>query len=292
MDECKIPYNVTKDSLHITSSDGTSVLANFDPYRVMSTDMNVAMAEFHGVTNAAGYGEPQPVDRGATPTKKRIFKDSLLARWRHSEMRTVPNLPAELVEKFEPIAVREANTFYGRNRFICSLMGYDIDIARNDARIWTNTFLGRYRLRYEDAEQEDTENRKLLTNYLRQRFVEQRKGMDRERRNVEPGEAYGSYIEEHGEEPTEEWRKAHDEIGVKSPASRKAKVKDILNANFAKMGHNGMLETLRFTAKEHPCVDTRQAASRYLKKHLEGCLECVAAAQVEQQVASGKLASA
>lgn len=269
LDACKIPYEASKESINI---GGTPIA--FDASNVMSTDMNVAMQEFHAITQAAGFGTPLPVDRGAAPVKKRLFKDNILARWRHSEMRTVPNQPQDVLDAFKPIARREANTFYSRNKYLCSSQGYDIDVAFNDALLWTNTFLGRYRIRLDDPETEHKENAKLLTNYLRQRFQEQARGLKRERRNVVPDDAYFCDLEEVGDAPSDEWKEAHDQIGYKSAQLRRAKVKELLADSFAKMEHGDMVTVLERTAKEHPCIDTRHAASRYLKDHVEGCNLC------------------
>ena len=274
LDECSIPYSVQGDSLSLINREGIGLPVTVNPHAVMSTDMAVAMAEFHRITQEAGYGMPSPVDRGVAPVKKRVFKDNLLARWRHNEMRTVPNAPKEEIAIFSPVARREANIFYSRNKYLCSSMGYDIDVAYNDALVWTNTFLGRYRIRREDEAQATSENKKLLTNYLRQRFTEVSKGLLRERRNVTPGEAYMTHIREDGDEPTADWKEEHDEIRFKSPPLRRAKVKDILNQNFARMGHDQMIEVLNQTAKEHPCIDTRHAAAKYLREHSESCTSC------------------
>jgi hypothetical protein len=189
-------------------------------------------------------------------------------------MRTVPNAPSEELKVYAPVAKREANIFCSRNRYMCSLLGYDTSVAYNDALVWTNTFLGRYKIRREDAEMGESENKKLLTNYLRQRFTEIANGLAREQRNVMPGNAYTAHIRDYGEEPTAEWKEEHDEIGFKSPPLRKAKVKEILNQNFAKMGHDNMVETLTTTSKEHPCIDTRHAAAKYLREHVASCTLC------------------
>jgi hypothetical protein len=275
LDACSIPYDSTDSSIALyPNSDLPGVPATFDPHAIMSTDMTVAMGEFHKITKEAGYGEPTPVNRGEAPLKKRIFKDNLLARWRHSEMRTVPNATTEELKLYSPVSKREANIFYSRNRYMCSLMGYDLNVAQNDALIWTNTFLGRYKIRREDPEMEESENKKLLTNYLRQRFTEIANGLVREQRNVMPGGAYTAHIRDYGEEPSAEWKSEHDEIGFKSPPLRKAKVKEILNQNFARMGHEDMVETLTTTSKDHPCIDTRHAAAKYLRDHVASCNLC------------------
>jgi hypothetical protein len=274
LDSCSIPYISTPESLSIRTVEGGVVPATVDPHSVMSTDMGVAMGEFHRITKEAGYGEPNPVDRGTTPVKKRVFNDNLLARWRHNEMRTVPNATKDDLKLFGAVAKREANIFYSRNKYMCSVMGYDVDVAHNDALIWTNTFLGRYRIRRDDATEAESENKKLLTNYLRQRFTEIAKGMARERRNVTPSEAYLTHIRDDGDEPEAAWKEEHDEIRFKSPPKRRERVKDILNESFSKMGHDQMVEVLTQTSKDHPCIDTRHAAAKYLREHSGACGSC------------------
>jgi hypothetical protein len=195
-------------------------------------------------------------------------------------MRTVPNTPTAELMEYNDVALREARIFTSRNRYICREMGYDVEAGHNDALIWTNTFLGRYKLRDEAAEG----NRKLLTNYLRQRFKEMRDGLSRERRNVTPPASYASFVEGMtAEEPNEEWKEAHNEIGVKSPQLRRQKAKDLLNEAFGKLPHESMVETLIQTVEGHPCMDTRKAAVKFLNGHKAACELCQSvSAEVEK----------
>lgn len=268
LDACGIPHSTDNETLSILKPDGEPFVPSFSPRKVMSTDLDVCMGEFHSITEAAGYGKPMPINRGKAE-KKRIFKDPLLARWRHTEMRTVPNMTTEALSAFEDIAKREAYIFLSRNPRLAAEMGYDLDVAINDARIWINTFNGRYALQSLD------ETRRLLTNYLRQRFTEVSKGMQRERRNVIPDSSYTQFRESmEAEKPPEEWMEAHDEIKIKTPQRRREKVREMLKAGFDEMGHGQMLETLDYTSKHHPCVDTRKAAAKYLGEHKESCETC------------------
>ncbi len=269
LDKCNIPYTSNGESLNIKTVSGDDIVVACEPRNVMSTDLGISIAEFHKFTSAAGYGTPLPVNRGAAP-KKRMFADSILARWRHNEMRTVPNAPVEELKSYSDIAVREARIFVSRNRHLCAEMGYDVDIASNDALIWTNTFIGRYKLR-DDAEKG---NRKLLTNYLRQRFKEMRDGLRRERRNVIPADSYGDFVESVlADSPGEEWMERHNELGGGAGVRRK-KAKELLAINLSKMSHPTMIETLQEVIDHHPCFDTRKAANKFLKDHAATCDLC------------------
>ncbi len=268
LSECNIGCEVKDEQIFAFSKRGEKVAIDLDPRKIMSTDLDVCMGAFHSITENLGHGKPNPLPRGKA-SKKRIFDDPILARWRHTEMRTVPNQSTERLREIEFIAKREARIFTGRNKHLCAEMGYDVDIACNDAMIWANTFLGRYALGNE------VETRKLLTNYLRQRFLEQKQGMDRERKNVVPDGSYFSYTEGFdADEPNAEWKEAHDQIGTKATSKRKAKAGELLNASFRAIGHDSMVAKLRETAESHPCEDTKRAASRYLKSHAEECEEC------------------
>ncbi len=270
LNECNIGCEVKNERVLAFSKSGEQVAVDIDPRAIMSTDLDVCMGAFHNITEKLGHGKPNPLPRGKA-AKKRTFDDPILARWRHTEMRTVPNQSNERLKELEFIAKREARIFTSRNRHICAEMGYDVDIATNDAMIWTNTFLGRYAL------ENEIETRKLLTNYLRQRFLEQKQGMDRERRNVVPGDSYFSYTDGFtAEEPSQEWKDAHDEIGVKSSTKRRAKAGELLDASFRTISHDSMIAKLQETSENHPCEDTKRAAVRYLKKHTESCDVCAA----------------
>jgi hypothetical protein len=269
--ECNIGCEVKGEEVFAYTKRGEAVPVEMDPKAIMSTDLSVCMEAFHGITEKLGHGKPSPLARPAA-AKKRTFDDNILARWRHMEMRTVPNQSTERLREVEWIAQREARIFTGRNKHLCAEMGYDVGVATNDALIWTNTFLGRYSLDNEN------ETRKLLTNYLRQMFLEQKQGMDRERRNVIPDTAYYSYTDGFSaEEPDAEWKEAHDQIGSKVTTKRKVKAGELLNASFKAIGHDSMVAKLRETASDHPCEDTKRAAQRYLKKHIDECAECTTA---------------
>lgn len=268
LNECNIGCELKEEQVLAYTQRGEKVVIDLDPRKIMSTDLDVCMGAFHAITEQLGHGKPNPLPRGKA-AKKRIFDDPILARWRHTEMRTVPNQSTERLREVEFIAKREARIFTSRNKHLCAEMGYDADIAFNDAMIWTNTFLGRYALGNE------IETRKLLTNYLRQRFLEQKQGMDRERRNVIPDGSYFDYTDGFvSEDPDAEWKEAHDQIGTKAVSKRKVKAGELLNASFQAIGHDSMLMKLRETAESHPCEDTKRAANRFLKKHVEECAEC------------------
>jgi len=269
--ECNIGCEVKGEELVAYTLRGEAVPVEVDPKAIMSTDLGICMAAFHDLTEKLGHGKPSPLNRDAA-AKKRTFDDNILARWRHMEMRTVPNQSTERLREVEWIAQREARIFTNRNRHLCAEMGYEVDTAKNDAMIWTNTFLGRYAL------ENESETRKLLTNYLRQRFLEQRQGMVRERRNVVPPDAWHlTEGLEHKDEPSALWKKDHDQIGTVNPVKRKVKATELLNASFKAIGHDSMVAKLRETISDHPCEDTKRAARVYLKKHTDECGECTTA---------------
>jgi hypothetical protein len=276
LSECNIGCEVQGDRVLAYSRSGEKVAVDADPRQIMSTDLDTCMGAFHQITEKLGHGKPMPINRGKAP-KKRIFDDNILARWRHTEMRTVPNQSSERLKELAFIAKREAYIFTSRNRHLCAEMGYDSDIAYNDAMIWMNTFLGRYSL------ENESETRKLLTNYLRQRFLEQKGGMDRERKNVIPGGAYHTYADGINDVDTTDptWKIAHDQIGTRVASKRKAKASELLNASFQAIGHDSMVAKLRETIASHPCEDTKRAARGYLRQHIDGCSGCSAVGELE-----------
>lgn len=272
LNACNIDNEINDGEVFARNGEGSRVRIETDFSKIMSTNLDTCMEEFHAVTEKLGYGKPMPVNRGKA-AKKRIFDDTILARWRHTEMRTVPNQPDARLRALEFIAKREACIFTGRNRHLCLEMGYDVDVAINDALIWTNTFLGRYSL------EDETGTRKLLTNYLRQRFIEQKRGLDRERRSVIPPGAWFIANESEDTEEDLDYKEEHDQLKAKSPAQRKARAGELLNASFKAIGHDSMVARLKETIESHPCEDTKRAANRYLKKHVEECEACKATAK-------------
>lgn len=272
---CGIQHEVKKDSLVIQTPDGRAVevpKSEIDGKALLSTNLDVSVGEFHKVTEKAGHGKPMPVNRGKAE-KKRLNADPILSRWRHNEMRTVPNQSTEDLMEYSDLALREARIFVARNRGLCALMGYDVDAAYNDCLVWLNTFLGRYKI--SGTEDDADGNRRLLTTHFRQRFGEMVRSFYRQKKNVQPESSYIEYMEGlDSEDPDAEWKAAHDEIGYKSPKFRRKKAKELLDMNLATMPHDKLVSTLTEVSESHPCFDTRKAARDYLKAHAGTCAKC------------------
>ena len=81
--ECNIGCETADETVFAFNNEGVKTAVEFDPQKIMSTDLDVCMNAFHIITERLGYGKTVPLNRGKA-SKKRIFDDRTLARWRHS----------------------------------------------------------------------------------------------------------------------------------------------------------------------------------------------------------------
>lgn len=127
----------------------------------------VAVAAFHALTEAAGYGRPEPLSRGADPTKKLSFEDNFeLVAMRHKEFRKVPNPTAADLAQYSKVVDKAISRFLYINTKICRRHGLEKEDLRTYAQIWTCNFLGLYKV----ANPTNNDNERKLYAHLCQRF--------------------------------------------------------------------------------------------------------------------------
>jgi hypothetical protein len=147
------------------AGDGVQVSAN----DMLSPDLERIFSAFHTVTEAAGYGRPLPVDRGAAPEGKVTYQDDFeLVYLRHQIFRRTPT-PADMsvVEELLPYIKRAATKAFFKFKGIFTPMGFSESDLLNIGRVHTLSYLHNY------ADSEDsTSNIRLFTEFLNQRFAE------------------------------------------------------------------------------------------------------------------------
>jgi hypothetical protein len=179
----EIPVKIVVDQ----PTAGTAIRADD-----LTAPLDKALKVFWTVTEAAGYGRPQPVDRGArrcmrchqeltdekicpnpdcgTTRPDRVKSEDApeLVAIRHREFRQVANLPASVYadDDYRRIMEWYCHKFYRNNLRLCQNMAFDVSDLETYAMIYLTNFHGRWR----KINAKKGENGKMLCSYLQQRF--------------------------------------------------------------------------------------------------------------------------
>lgn len=174
-----IPVKVATTDTAPLSEGAITVLAN----DITSKHSAVALYAFHQITFAAGYGNPVPVDRGPTPTKKLHFDNNFeLVCMRHMEFRRVPNPKLAELMQYIPVMKKAIKNFLDINGNLCARHVIDFDDLMTYTQVWTCNFLGLFKIQRPTR----NDNERLLSNYLKQRFAEFSQMLKKKGRNCLP----------------------------------------------------------------------------------------------------------
>jgi hypothetical protein len=262
LDACNIEYGIEDGSV-ILNGKRIDIFPHMKALN--STDLDAGLAAFHAITESVGLGRPAPVNRGKAPEKK-VYDDTTLSRIRHKEFRTAPDNTA-FIQAFNQILDRESRLFWHKNKRLCQELMYEIQDLKTYAMCWATTFAHRGQIMGEE-----TDNAKLLTVYLRQRFTELFKSLRLERAKCLPStdgteqpwdmpEAFAE-VEEHTAIPR---------------ATRRAAASEALEEGLAGMDHDRLVSALE-NASKGPLFGARRLASKKLGQHRESCESCKAGA--------------
>lgn len=181
----KIPFVVgaKPNELLVQTKDGSAAVdvvvgqtddinkVKIDPLVISSFKLNEALSALHTVTEAAGYGKPQPLDRGAAPTGRVNYLDNFEDVYlRHSIFRRSPNKTAEDLEPYMPTIKRCARKAMYRWKNVFQAMGFSEGDLLTTGMVYTISYLHHY-----CYAPDQIDNIKLLTDYLKQRFGEMAK---------------------------------------------------------------------------------------------------------------------
>lgn len=171
---------VTPTHLQITGKAGKtygvvvgegSAEVTLDPADISSYRLERSMKALHAVTEFGGFGAPQPVDRGERPTGRVNYSDNYEDVYlRHSIFRRSPNRTEDELAPYMKtikLCARRA-MFRWKNVFVG--MGHAEEDLVNVGMVYTVSFLHNYA-----SVADHTENIKLLTVFLHQRFGEMAK---------------------------------------------------------------------------------------------------------------------
>lgn len=230
-----------------------------DDYNLAALAAN-GLEEFHKVTQKLGVGQPIPVNRGVLPQPKDLDFD--LVAFRHTEYRAAPDLTVEELSKYNKCISNCVNLFYRANKPLLGVYGMGKEDLRTYAIVWTANFCHRYQ------KDNDSENKKLLTSHLKQRFSGLRSLMLNRVGDVtiwaDPTWADSACAPVELEQPVIEPEEAHSE--AEGPILKRRAAKKALNQHLDTLGPEKAKELLEgFVANIHVHPDVRLAARQLLE---------------------------
>lgn len=155
-----------------------------------------ALAAFHKVTAATGWGTPRPLDRGAgvpineeTGNPRKLFyqNEEFLVAIRHNEFRRSPNPPVARWRQYQNAMNWVVWRFYYKNIDLCQRQKMDFEDVMQYARCFMVNFCSRYEraTTTNAAYKLKAANEGLFMEYLRQRLSGLHQIMvKKDRRNV------------------------------------------------------------------------------------------------------------
>lgn len=270
---------------------------------------DVAMTEFHKLTERLGVGAPLPVDRGVAPAKRIYGDDHDLTIMRHNQFRQCPNPPAHVFAKYEQVITTACRFFLKQNYRMCRKLGYDLDDLKSYARVWATNFYGTGRV----INPKRDENERLLYKFLRQRFAEfhsqfvkrERSQLaDRQTLQVALGIDFVTDTDtmrtvdgglKAVQQPTptadesaglEEYRRRTNQLDLSNDRERRKSASALLEKHLQSMPHDQRVAVLTEASQNpHMCPDTRKEARRQLRLHTESCDSCATAVPANGSVA-------
>lgn len=191
LDATKVPYSLEAD-LEKDLTVGT-LPVKISAVTDITAPLDKALKVFWSITEAAGYGRPQPVDRGtprcmrchqpleveatkclnvecqANQPQRVKFEDAPeLVAIRHREFRQTANLPDSVYQDddYKRIMKWYCYNFHRRNLRLCQDMAFDVEDLETYAMLYLTNFHGRWR----KIGAKKGENGKMFCSYLQQRF--------------------------------------------------------------------------------------------------------------------------
>ena len=210
---------------------------------------------FYGITELLGYGRPEITLRGEAPSRsiRSNTDDFDLVIMRHCEFRRVPNPPQEVMDFYrntQNIAVRN---FYSGNQAFCKTIGLEVEDLMTYAQVWTCNFHGLFAIRESKAD----DNKRLLHNYIKQRFNELRAGWFKRLKNTN-----------HDAESMDLFYTDIESSNQSSPA-------ELLTEKLNELPHEELVRVLAFASTNRSLGrETRAEAKARLHRHKKSCKYC------------------
>lgn len=266
--------------------------------------LDVVLGAYHSVTSAAGFGKPDPLNRGVEPEQKLCYTDDeFLVGVRHTEVRRSPNASLAKFQTYDKTMHKACWTFYNINNRECRRWGKSVEDLMSYAMTMLNTFVSRI----ENEEATQAFNEQTLYVWLRQRFAEIYRIECKKELSTSPdadtvsigllNRTYGGRMtyDSDGEvmpitagfasnllgaadmEEVDDkaYKARHCKLDTSNPTARKASAAKLLAEELGKLGHDKMVAVLEF-AKQNILIssDARREAAKQLRNHGASCSEC------------------
>ncbi len=141
-----------------------------------------ALPVFHKITKAMGKGKPTPVNRGESPAGK-VHGDFILKTFRHCEFRRAPDPRQEEFARYIPVVKNVTKWMFIKNKKFFQYYGMEQEDLLTWGLVWFTNFL------HMSGTDDENQNCRLLTVYLRQRFNELRKFLAADKNYIPVAEA-------------------------------------------------------------------------------------------------------
>lgn len=272
LEAAAIPFVIDGSTLEITAAaeavDVVKAEINDENASRYTAALEKSLPAFWELTERAGYGRPQVIDRGVAPDSVRYKDDPELVAMRHRELRQVANMPEHVYkdENYQRIIAWYCGRFYRTNFHLCQRAGYDVEDIKSYALLYLTNFYGRWRhLDKETRDEKGYGNGKMFCSYLQQRLYSDLKPLlirksrniviDAETAELGTGVEFRQQYEGDDERPTQVAVQSEPEIDVN----------DLID----ELTHDEAVEKLEVAiARGVP------GAQRAMAEHRSDCIEC------------------
>jgi hypothetical protein len=242
--------------------------------------MERRLAALWAITEAAGYGRPKPVDRGAIPSRRLTIDDDFeLVTMRHAEFRRAPNVLADQLGNYKTVLDVSVNQAFRRYRFVWDRYGMEVSDLRSWGLVWAISWLSEYSIPGPNTLKE---NQRLLYTRLWQRYAQLADATSRKMANTHP-DVRGAIPENnipmvqvpHHMRPSLQDLEPTGEVNNRKCSKKPKSATRCLDDALEALGHDQAIEVLR-QAANNPFLDyeARKEATRRLRRHVNGCSEC------------------
>lgn len=261
----------------------------------LTAPLGKALKVFWTITEAAGFGKPEPVDRGTRrcmrchqemvmeatvcpnlecradrPDRVKFEDAPELVGFRHREFRRVANLPSSVYadDDYRRIMEWYCHKFYRNNIKLCQNMAFDVCDLETYAMIYLTNFHGMWR----KINAPKGENGKMFCSYLQQRFYSDLLPlMKRKAANVlVDEETVNLGLDIHH---VQQYTGSGDSGELSLCAVKNESDIDIWS-EIEELDHDQVLTTLRSQFMGTKENDVRKAAMKLLGQHWVDCLTC------------------
>jgi hypothetical protein len=249
-----------------------------DPDQIANRSSKKSVETFRGIMETCGITNYAPIFRGNEEdldSRASVAHGEVELRlMRHNEFRTAPEVPKDVMDSLSSCIKNVTKSFYRKNNGLLAKMSIDVEDLEQYARVWTINFVHRYR---SDV---PSDNKKLLSNYLKQRFVEFYEIIKKSSASSVPtietlkAHSYSSAVPFYDDDCFEwavypvEYVEEEEEQKTRSPLTIKAQARKRLSQAIESMPREEAIQKLQEAAEnEFLAPDAQKLAKSLLKRY-------------------------